>query len=258
MGCYSDFKGSVWGGFKGWGKSKSWGESSSNQPPSKWVWIQEDDHGGKSWGHKKFSWKSHKRDDDDHGGRKSKHDWKKKFCNDDRDDFGWKSFIDGCRKRDRDEDGGRKFKDGCGRRENDGDKGCGWTKKKDWKKFDWKGCERPEQPEEDPNAAPEIIEPTNPTILAAFSPVGSQITTVVAEDADTEDTLVFSLDDGTAPGSDAEFFRIDPETGALFVNSVLTPGSSADNDSTYEVTVYVTDGELTDQIDLDIMFYTGA
>lgn len=109
------------------------------------------------------------------------------------------------------------------------------------------------------NNAPEIIAPTDPSILTGYGGVGTSPVQVVATDADPFDTLIYSIvpEDG-GESADAELFLIDPNTGELMIAADLTPFGDENGDGAYEVTVEVTDGTSTTSIDLDIMFTFGG
>ena len=148
------------------------------------------------------------------------------------------------------------------------DKGCKrWDRDEDdrggkcWKKLNKKPviCEpEPEQPEPQENRAPEITSPQPPFITFVNSATGAVAADVDAIDLDG-DSLVFSILDTAQPGSaDADLFLIDPATGVLRFAQELTLTGSANGDPNYEVAVEVSDGALTDTIELSLFMLSGA
>ena len=233
-----------------WGKS-SWGGNWGSYG------------GGRSYKKKYIKKSAWKRDDDDNQGGKKAF----KFCGNDDWRDGWKkSWKKSWDRKDRDDDNdggfkGWKFKS-CKRWDRDeDDRGGKCGIKKFWKKFDKKPviCEpEPEQPETEDNNAPEITAPAQPFATFTESNPGIVVTDVDAIDPDG-DTLVFSLVESSNPESaDADLFVVDPATGVLTFAQQLTLDGSADGDAIYEVAVQVSDGDLTDTIELDLIMLTGA
>ena len=245
-----------------WGKSSTgwnWGDYGGGRAfkkkyIKKSAWTRDDDGGRPA--KKAFKLCAH---DDDRGGWKKT--WKKSWDRKDRDDDndggykGWKGKA--CKRWDRDED--------------DRDAKCGG--KKFWKKFDKKPviCE-PEQPDpkpepEQPDPKPEPPVDVNhaPIITAPGLTLGSFTTTkpgTVVADVDAVDpdgdVLIFSLVDSSDPQSaDADMFFVDPQTGVLSFAQKETPHVEPDF-AFYQVAVQVSDGELTDTIELDLVMLTGA
>jgi len=212
----------------------------------------------KSWEKKAWKFKAcDKRDDDDFdfggkfGGFK-KWNWKKE---------GWAKNVKkwGC------EDDKKEIKIAvCFDRDDDGGKGWGKGQYKKW----WKKkavCERPEQPEEpetpelpevpvDTNNAPVITSPSNDEPLSITPGMTGIVAAVQATDADN-DNLEFIIDPSS---EDANIFEIDAATGLLSLLGEAMPNGSHDGNSSYEITVEVSDGQASDTIDLIFDYYTGA
>ena len=111
----------------------------------------------------------------------------------------------------------------------------------------------------DPTNSPPEFVVVDSQILVGDPGVGGNILSVFATDADAGDTLVFSLtpEDG-GESADAEFFDIDPATGQITLAQPIAMNGSEDADSTYEVSVEVTDGTDVATLDLDITFTFGG
>ncbi len=168
--------------------------------------------------------------------------WKSRFDREDNDGCGWKPARKKWRK---DDEKDRK----CGRRDDDDDDfGC----------FKFKTTCDSEPPQAVENRAPEFTSPA-PSLLATSNGIqGAEIGRVTAEDLDG-DTLVFSIRDANGPESaDGDMFLIDAATGTLTWREAVKADGSVDGDSTYEVEIMVSDGELTDTIELDVIYITGA
>ena len=95
------------------------------------------------------------------------------------------------------------------------------------------------------NHAPEIMSNGGGNAASLYIAENTTaITTVIATDEDDEDTLTFSI----SGGADKDTFSIDPASGVLAFTSApnFEAPIDADADNIYEVTVQVSDGELTD------------
>lgn len=248
MGCKSYKKGWVKGGFQ----KNAWGN---------WK---------KKWINKKFD--SDERDDrnDDFETKTIKIDCGggfkfKKFGWSSKDGDGWK-LKDGWKKSKhwkRDDDDGGSKKKGWKKKE--------WSKEDHDKKYDWKkfgkcGCDcDEEQPEEHPetdggpaNRAPNIVAPTKTQILIDNTAQNQVVSKVEATDLDG-DTLVFKINDASdADSPDADSFIIDPQTGEITMTGVPSVFGSADGDWSYQIEVEVTDGQATDSVVLDLLYFASA
>jgi len=246
MGCMSYKKGGFKGGFqkKAWGNwKKKWADKKCEPNDrddrkddfekkiikfdcggefkfKKYGWASDD---GCNWKSKK-AWKAWKRKDDDDGCGPKK-DWKKKD---------WKK--------------------------KDLDKKC------DWKKIKPVECdpEEEEHPDTDGpvdqqvNRAPDIIAPTETQIMIDNTAQNSVVSKVEAVDLDG-DSLVFKINDTSdADSPDADSFIIDPQTGEVTMIGVPSVFGSADGDWSYQIEVEVTDGQATDNVVLDMLYFASA
>lgn len=106
----------------------------------------------------------------------------------------------------------------------------------------------------DANEAPQITSAGGAAYATLDHPAGSTaVTTVTASDADAGSVLTWQIVAGLG---DAALFSIDAATGALSFNSppAVVPGG----DNTYDVTVRVSDGSLSDEQRLSITVTQGS
>jgi hypothetical protein len=106
----------------------------------------------------------------------------------------------------------------------------------------------------DVNEAPQITSAGGAAYAALDHPAGgTAVTTVTASDADAGSALSWQIVAGLG---DAALFSIDAATGALSFNSppAVVPGG----DNTYDVTVRVSDGSLSDEQRLSITVTQGS
>lgn len=220
----------------------------------------------KAWGWKKMQKKA----------------WKKGFLRDDDDAPRKFKWYEAKRDHDRDDDGDFGWAKGCGarwsKRKHRDDDGCGdrdgWKKggfKKVWKSKDKDICgpgdKRPSPPDEDfplpeepsVNKAPVFTAPT-PSVATsgAVATAGDAVVQLLAEDPDG-DALVFSIMDADGVESaDGDFFQVDRDSGMLIWRADAAIGGSADGDNVYEVEIMVSDGQLNDIMQLDVVMAMGA
>lgn len=101
------------------------------------------------------------------------------------------------------------------------------------------------------NAAPQITSNGGgASAMIELAEDETEVTTVVATDADAGDALTYSL----GGGADAELFEIDATTGELtFADAPdFEAPADADEDNVYEVIVTVSDGSLSDSQTLSV------
>jgi hypothetical protein len=92
----------------------------------------------------------------------------------------------------------------------------------------------------DVNEFPPALQPQDGLLVVENSPIGTQITTIVATDPDLSSIITFTISSGNAKG----IFGIDPSTGAL---TVLDPTFlNAEDKQSHTLTIKASDGVKSD------------